>query len=1001
MPERVAYDQAMQAAKARLRVADPDLKQGEVDMMKVPTARGVIERPWGVEGGFAVVYRFRTQSGKIRALRCFRVPINPDTRQRYQLIGPYFAKHLPTITAEFKYHDPGIVIKETPPGKMAMEDIKYPIIEMEWIEGKTLLEHVDNLCKKHDKAALGKLLEQWISLMNTMRQAKMAHGDLAGANVMVRNDGRLVLVDYDGVYIPDFVGMLPVVAGQPGYQHRDVQKRLFNERMDDFSAMVIYTAILAAHVQPSLWNKYSRRDAQGNLDGNMMFSPDDLKEPQQSALIAALENLGDARLKMAIRELKQACMLPINQYPVPLHLFDPDSEKKQTLALLEKALHANNEEDILKYWTTELEQFGPAQQYAPRVKQIRQHKQFRVALKSKNIQQIVTAYDASLNNKISKEERDLLSLAQEFYQAYRQDEDKALLDAYEEIQNFQHRGDFTFTEQEQKRVELAQRRKTALSRMRLALHSKHVSTIGAAYDVVLENHPDLTAEERSIMQLAWKFTQAWQKEDDEALLVAYDNISHSTFQKSLAFSTEEEQRLTLARQRKVTLMRFRMALGTRRPAQIAQAYEEILDSSQGMTAEEREQYALAYDFAQAYKDDDDAEMATVWEEIQKSRYQKFFVFTPEEVQRLTLARQRRDALLAFRAILPTKGKNAQQLLAAYNPVLDNSKSITKEERERIANAQRFVSMYQAIIAALTARNNRGDDGQIIAAYDEELAQLFADFTPQQLERINRALKFSKLDQALNKGIYGLALKLAQEISMTYKVPITDERLSLARRKFVKPLDPRHLEARLQGDMLHATWNWPADEMIQHVVLSWNPFKWPDHPASPVNDSPFIPIYRGTYVQQGGVFIKVGQGQQLYVRVFSAIQDYLESSHSVQWYYSDGIEPTSRKALRHACTIQYRLTQRPGSPANELEIQTLDGCFLPELLVVRKVGSMPLDASDGEIITRVGGWSQMRVLLPFDVSWWPGSSVLRVFPAHEQDAEWLTLTGPQGLKLEVN
>src|ERR1041385_2859548 len=103
MPERLSYDEAMLLARARLKIADPELKQGEVEKVTIPTRAGSVTIPWGIEGGFAVVYKYRTQSGQHRALRCFRVPMNQDTQIRYERIGPYFHAHASDITANFKY----------------------------------------------------------------------------------------------------------------------------------------------------------------------------------------------------------------------------------------------------------------------------------------------------------------------------------------------------------------------------------------------------------------------------------------------------------------------------------------------------------------------------------------------------------------------------------------------------------------------------------------------------------------------------------------------------------------------------------------------------------------------------------------------------------------------------------------------------------------------------------------------------------------------------------
>src|SRR5581483_5390297 len=269
MPERLAYDEAMLFSAIRLKMPDLELKQGKVETITTQTSIGPVERPWGIEGGFAVVYKFRTRSGKLRALRCFRVPINQDMQFRYERISAYFHSHIPDITVSFKYYDAGILVQE----QNQAHKQAYPVIAMDWIDGATLLEKVDELCRRRDSAGLKNIKQQWLALLATLRRSSIAHGDLAGVNVMVPPDGRLILVDYDGVYIPEFAGMGKVLLGQVDYQHSQASRRQFDEHMDDFSALVIYTALLALEVRPNLWQKYSKRDSQGRLlDTNLLFT---------------------------------------------------------------------------------------------------------------------------------------------------------------------------------------------------------------------------------------------------------------------------------------------------------------------------------------------------------------------------------------------------------------------------------------------------------------------------------------------------------------------------------------------------------------------------------------------------------------------------------------------------------------------------------------------------------------------------------------------------------
>ncbi|QBD80580.1 hypothetical protein EPA93_33260 [Ktedonosporobacter rubrisoli] len=178
MPERLAYDEAMLFSTIRLKIPDPELKQGKVEVVTAYTSRGVVERPWGIEGGFAVVYKFRTLSGSFRALRCFRAPMSPDMQFRYESLGTYFHTHVRAITAGFKYYDSGIMVKDQ--GKAQPQ--AYPVIVMDWVEGTTLTEKVNELCKWRDKAGLKQLSQQFFQILAVMRRCSIAHGDLAGVN---------------------------------------------------------------------------------------------------------------------------------------------------------------------------------------------------------------------------------------------------------------------------------------------------------------------------------------------------------------------------------------------------------------------------------------------------------------------------------------------------------------------------------------------------------------------------------------------------------------------------------------------------------------------------------------------------------------------------------------------------------------------------------------------------------------------------------------------------
>jgi hypothetical protein len=391
MPERTNCDEAIQFSRTRLRIPEPDLKDGQVEMFQIPTANRIIQRPWGIEGGFAVVYKFRTASGKLRALRCFRVPMNPDTQSRYELMGPYFFQHAPTITATFKYYQQGLMIKETVSG--SPRETIYPLIDMEWVEGDILLDKVDALCQEGDRQGLEQLIQEWLALLSTLQQGKIAHGDLSGNNIIVCPDGRLILIDYDGCYIPALAGRDPIVAGQPDYQHHQMQQRAFDEHMDHFSALVIYTALVALQAEPALWQAHMEH-RQGKLIGtHLLFLKEDYLNPDQSVLFAKLEQMNNARVTASVQALKQACYKQIDDVVFPWELVEADYMEKQQLA-----------QALKQFYSVILHQSSP-----------------------RNAQEFLAAYDPILDaypESISQEERALLATAQRFVDIYPQ-----LLDA--------------------------------------------------------------------------------------------------------------------------------------------------------------------------------------------------------------------------------------------------------------------------------------------------------------------------------------------------------------------------------------------------------------------------------------------------------------------------------------------------------------------------------------------------------------------------------------------
>ncbi len=552
---RDSYNEAIRLASVRLKIPDPDLKQGAVEMIKMPSNTANYQMPWANGGGFAIVYKFRTQRGHFKAIRCFLVDMTSDTQQRYELMSRFFARHMPTITAGFQYYDSGINIKRSGQAQL----VSRPVIVMDWIDGGRLIDKVDELCKKRDSVALGRLVDQWLDILRTLRQAKMAHGDFTSENIMLNKDGRLVLIDYDGVYIPDFQGMAPIVAGQEAYQHPQMQKRPFNERMDDFSAYVIYIALLALHLRPQLWDKYNKLP-----ENNLLFTQEDFLRPEQSQLFRELEQINNTNLRKTLQALKQACALPIEQIMLPP--LENDAKEKESLVRLKEAIDAKDDALIVQCWTPLLANYAQAQQYQGHVSAAQQRlealKRFRDALKAGNIQRIVASSASVLynSNAITLEEQQCLSLAQTFHNAYQKDDDEGIVIAHNEITTSPLRKRFIFTPQEKQRIQLAQRYKTALTRFRLAWYrTKNAKEIVAAYDPLFETYKSMPSDDQEVLQAAQRFITMYEATreaiaannnagDDQRIFAVYDKDLAERF---TDFTLAEKERIKLALNRQL------------------------------------------------------------------------------------------------------------------------------------------------------------------------------------------------------------------------------------------------------------------------------------------------------------------------------------------------------------------------------------------------------------------------------------------------------------------
>ena len=345
MPILTQYDQAILLPQMRFK--DAALKRGAVDITATILANGQVSKsPFKASGSFAVVYKYRLQdeNGRplaLRAIRCWFNPAAVDSARQLQL-REYLQAHAQTIAIDYRYLHEGI--------RLELNGEYYPVFDMEWVDGQELRQQVAELADCGDRFRLHELANTWLALIARMRDAHIAHGDLSGANAMTRRDGTLVLVDYDGMYIPPFAGEQREVSGVDGYQ-RPGEKRSYGEDMDRFSALLIYVALCAVGDCPELWRaytKYSSTEPDRPESDQLLFQADDLRNPDGSALFRDLKSRCSSRTQKLADALHRACVLPLAECPDVLEIADPERDAKLAYSALQEAIQSGDNEATVR-----------------------------------------------------------------------------------------------------------------------------------------------------------------------------------------------------------------------------------------------------------------------------------------------------------------------------------------------------------------------------------------------------------------------------------------------------------------------------------------------------------------------------------------------------------------------------------------------------------------------------------------------------------------------------
>lgn len=240
--------------------------------------------PYRSSGAFAVVFKMKDeQTGKCYALKCFTEE-QEGRAEAYRQIADELEFVDSSYITSVKYLDKEIFVDSS------CEEDEFPVLLMDWIDGETMETYIAE--KYQDNYTMAMLCYRFCKMAAWLRSQPFAHGDIKPDNIMVRPDGTLTLVDYDGMFVPAMKGQKSPTIGTKDFSHPLRTIDDFDETIDDFALASIALSLKAISLKPSLLDEYGAAD-------RLLFSAEDYRDLSKSKVVVSLsELLGDTDLRL-------------------------------------------------------------------------------------------------------------------------------------------------------------------------------------------------------------------------------------------------------------------------------------------------------------------------------------------------------------------------------------------------------------------------------------------------------------------------------------------------------------------------------------------------------------------------------------------------------------------------------------------------------------------------------------------------------------------------------
>jgi len=232
--------------------------------------------PYRSSGAFAVVFKMQDKSsGKYYALKCFTEEQQGRAEAYRQIADELDLLDSPYITS-VKYMENELFVDSQ------CEEDEFSVLLMDWVEGETMETYI--AANYHNQSAMSMLCYRFGKMAAWLRSQSFAHGDVKPDNIIIRPDGSLSLVDYDGMFVSSMKGCKSPTIGTKDFSHPLRTVDDFDETIDDFSLASIALSLKAISMNSTLLDTYGASE-------RLLFSENDYRNPSNSKVISALQEL--------------------------------------------------------------------------------------------------------------------------------------------------------------------------------------------------------------------------------------------------------------------------------------------------------------------------------------------------------------------------------------------------------------------------------------------------------------------------------------------------------------------------------------------------------------------------------------------------------------------------------------------------------------------------------------------------------------------------------------